>query len=243
MVRVYRKLLHAVDNHGLRGLLVRAASKLKRSDTSVASHGKPDELHPFDVAHNVDTSGYVPGDALTPSDLYNTAYYGISPSTLTRALERLPEPLHNFSFVDLGCGKGRALLVASQFPFLQILGVELAADLVPIAEANTASDPRIEIRLQNALTVAYPDAPLVVYLYHPFLSPQLRLVLANLHRQRRDSAHATYLLYANCSYFKLMSRLKFLRQVWDHSIALSREDAAADRHGITHERFTLYRLV
>lgn len=231
MRQLYRKLLHAIDNYGLRGLLPQPAPSFNDSP----------EPHPFDLAHGTDTSGHIPGEVLTPQDLHNTAYYAISPSALKQALELLPDPKSDFTFLDLGCGKGRALLVAAEFDFLQILGVELSSELCRIAESNTRDNPRIEIRQQDAATLTFPATPLVIFLYHPFLAPVLRRVLTNLERHHRANPHPTYLLYANNTYLKVFARFPFLQQVWDYSIPLSPEDAAADRHRITHERFTLYR--
>ena len=230
--------MHAFDNYGLRGV-IRQLSGRAQPDPPFNESSEP---HPFDRLHATETSGHIPGETLTPSNLYNTAYYAISPSALTHALELLPEPVSGFTFIDLGCGKGRALLVAAQFPFAHIHGVELSAELCDIARLNTASDTRIAIKQAEAATFTYPDAPLVVYLYHPFLAPMLRKVLANLERQRLESSHPTYLLYANCRYEKTMARFPLLEVAWDYSIPLSAEDAAADRHGITQERFTLYRI-
>jgi SAM-dependent methyltransferase len=238
---LYRRILHAIDNHGLRGLALRAWNRLIHRRGSGPAFNELAEPHPFDRLHATDTSGHISGEVLTPSNLYNTAYYAISPSTLTHALQLLPEPVTGFDFVDLGCGKGRALLVAAQFPFAHIRGVELSAELCDVARVNTAADTRIAVEQADAVTVTYPDAPLVVYLYHPFLAPMLRKVLANLERQRRESPHPTYLLYANCRYEKTMAGFPFMQVVWDYSIPLSAEDAAADRHGTTQERFTLYR--
>ena len=230
-MRLYRRLLHAVDNHGLRGMLPQPAPNFNESP----------EPHPFDIAHGTDTSGHIDGEDLTPANLHNTAYYGISPSALTRALELLPEPHSGFTFLDIGCGKGRALLVAAQFEFQQIVGVEISPELCRIAKSNTQTHPRIQIRQQDATDLTFPQAPLVIFLYHPFLAPVLRRVLANLERHHRANRLPTYLLYANNTYSKVFDRFPFLQQVWDYSISLSQEDAAADRHRITHERFTLYR--
>jgi hypothetical protein len=80
----------------------------------------------------------------------------------------------------------------------------------------------------------------VIFLYHPFLRPVLRRVLLNLERQLRRSPRTVYLLYANPGYQATIAQFPRLTQVWDFSIPLSAEDARADRHGITHERFTLY---
>ena len=226
--RLYRRLLHAVDNHGLRGILPQAATEFNDSP----------EPHPFDLAHGTDTSGHIDGAVLTPENLHNTAYYAISPSALKAALAMLPEAASGFEFIDLGCGKGRALLIAAEIDFPRILGVELSSDLCQIAKSNCQRHPQIEVRHQDAATLTFPATPLVVFLYHPFLAPVLRRVLKNL---ERANSHPTYLLYANNTYPKVIASFDFLQQVWDYSIPLSPEDAAADRHRITHERFTLYR--
>jgi SAM-dependent methyltransferase len=233
-----RRLIHAFDNYRLRGVIRQLVG---RAQPDPPFNESP-EPHPFDRLHATDTSGHIPGEQLTPSDLYNTAYYAISPSTLSHALELLPEPVTGFDFLDLGCGKGRALLVAAQFPFAKIHGVELSPQLCAIARTNTVGEPRIRIEQADAAAVTFPDVPLIVFLYHPFLAPKLRRVLGNLERQRRNSPHCIYLLYANCRYERTITRFPSLEVVWDYNIPLSAEDAAADRHRITRERFTLYRL-
>ena len=103
-------------------------------------------IHPFDTLHGTDTSGLLPGTAiaegtgLKAEDL--TAYYGVAPSILGRVIDLwLNEcsPLASIErtvFLDVGAGKGRAMLVASQFPFLRVEGVELNRSLASIAMAN-----------------------------------------------------------------------------------------------------------
>jgi SAM-dependent methyltransferase len=249
------RLLHRYDNDGARSLLLgfyrslRAKFRHQPAPTERPG-GAPDFAHPFDIANAADTSGFIPGEklataplTLTNPDLYTTAYYAISPSSLMQAIERLPgapETLGEFTFVDLGCGKGRALLVAAQYPFHSIVGVELYEDLCRVAKTNTAARPQISIVQDDAATVVYPQTPLVVYLYHPFLAPVLRKVLKNLEQQYMQAPRQIYLLYANPSYPRVMARFRFLKQVWDYAFPLSAEDAAADRHGITAEHFTLY---
>src|ERR1700738_3494295 len=86
-------------------------------------------IHPFDHIHGTDTSGLVPaGHLITghPNDAHVTAYYGVAPSIL-RTLIQLwrettpPRPIRNYTFVDIGAGKGRAMLVASELPFHQVI--------------------------------------------------------------------------------------------------------------------------
>src|SRR6202522_545428 len=86
-------------------------------------------IHPFDLAHNLDTSGLVPaGNLLTghPNDAFVTAYYGVAPSILRTLIHHWretipPHPIHSYTFLDIGAGKGRAMLVASELPFHQVI--------------------------------------------------------------------------------------------------------------------------
>src|SRR5687768_7586014 len=94
--------------------------------------------HPYDVADGVDPSGYVPAaecarDGILPEQI--SPYGGSQPSIVRTALASLPD-LESYAFVDVGCGKGRPLLVASEFAFQRIVGVELAPHLAKIARAN-----------------------------------------------------------------------------------------------------------
>ena len=61
---------------------------------------------------------------------YTTGYAPTMPSALTQALAPLPIQHQDFTFIDIGCGKGRALLIAAQFPFRHLLGVEISTELV-----------------------------------------------------------------------------------------------------------------
>src|SRR6202012_4517788 len=89
--------------------------------------------HPFDVANNVRTSGLIAGRHLKTGhshDRHATAYYGVAPSVFHRLIQRWRRtkpiaPIDDFTFIDIGAGMGRAVLLASETPFRQVLGVEL----------------------------------------------------------------------------------------------------------------------
>lgn len=245
-----RRMIHRWDNDGPWSLLPGLCGT--RRGGGVRGQAAPDSrlggeegfVHPFDRALGVDTSGFIPGEALvngSPSDFYTTAYYGISPSSLTEAIRNVPADPAAMTFVDVGCGKGRALLVAAQFGFRGIVGVELSRELCRVAERNTAAEPRIRVVEADATGFQYPDGALLLFLYHPFLAPVLKRVMRNLETHLTSESREVYVLYANPSYRKVMEKFQFLREVWNYALPLSEEDAAADRHGLTHEHFTLYR--
>jgi SAM-dependent methyltransferase len=62
-------------------------------------------------------------------------YMGSQPTFIRRALDQLGD-IAGSTFVDIGCSKGRPLIVASEYPFALALGCDISADLVKTANAN-----------------------------------------------------------------------------------------------------------
>jgi hypothetical protein len=109
-----------------------------------------------------------------------------------------------FTFLDLGSGKGRVLLMASDYPFRRIVGVELLAALHQIAEQNIAqyrSDSQkcfaLESRCADATVFPIPQGPLVLYLFNPFPEAGLRRAIANLEQDLERKPRTVYLVYHN----------------------------------------------
>jgi SAM-dependent methyltransferase len=109
------------------------------------------------------------------------------------------------TFVDLGCGRGRAVLFAADRGFAGVLGVELDPDLVAQARQNvhrrlsrsaSLSSP-IEIRHGDASDVTLPDGPLLVWLYNPFGPGTLRDVLERLVENHRSAPRPVTMCYFN----------------------------------------------
>jgi hypothetical protein len=99
---------------------------------------KWDRKHPFDREFGTDTSGFLAGDDIAtghPAEEHGSPYAGAQPSVLRRVLDTLPN-LERCTFIDLGCGKGRPMLIASEYPFRDIVGVELSPQLAAAAQRN-----------------------------------------------------------------------------------------------------------
>ena len=116
--------------------------------------------HPIDRIYGIDTSGVVPVEKLHPDPNLQSLiipYAGSQPSIVRRALSTLGS-IWDYAFIDLGCGKGRVTTVASEFPFLEVIGVGLSAALAahgsrqrscgraPISESSASDDHRGECR-------------------------------------------------------------------------------------------------
>ncbi len=100
---------------------------------------------PFDRLSGVNTfdkGRKPPADGVWGTGNYDHAS---SPAIALRyAIASLGIDVRRFVFVDLGSGKGRALLVASTLPFLRVEGVEFSAELHQIALDNIRKYSRVK---------------------------------------------------------------------------------------------------
>jgi SAM-dependent methyltransferase len=111
---------------------------------------------------------------------------------------------HEFTFLDLGSGKGRALLLASDYPFRRIVGVELLPSLNEIAIQNLSryrSESQrcfmMESICADATVCNLPTEPLVVYLFNPFPESGLRHAFMNLETSLDADPRPVYVIYHN----------------------------------------------
>lgn len=133
----------------------------------------------------------------------HSAGYGPTP-----AIE-LFQLLHSLSFeeettfVDVGCGKGKAMLVAALFPFARIEGVELSANLAQRCEKNLAERtyPRIippcNVVCEDARDYQFPKTDLVVFLFNPFDDVIMNSMLDNLTKSLERNPRRVTIVYCN----------------------------------------------
>ena len=160
-----------------------------------------DTRHHVSTRHRVFKSHLdVPG----PSAGHATHYEATDTTVLPRLLRQMKLNHANWTFVDLGAGKGQALFLAASFPFRRIIGVELSPALCALARQNcrtfrslTQRCTAIEIVCGDAAAFPFPPEPLVVYLFNPFDEVVLRRVLVNLTRSLDEHPREAYLIYHN----------------------------------------------
>jgi SAM-dependent methyltransferase len=159
----------------------------------------------WDLLHGVETCGVIPltrfefeSESKTPGLEYSSSH----PRIIRRALRALDLPLERYAFVDMGCGKGRVLLLASELPFARIVGVEFVPQLAEIARQNVRTHRRatqhsraIEVLTLDATDYYFPSEPQVLYFANPFMREQMDKVRRNLEASLRKSPREVIVIY------------------------------------------------
>jgi SAM-dependent methyltransferase len=228
----------------------------RNRDKVVPIHApKPRPVHPFDRMYGTDTGGLIPGSELTtghPNDAHLTAYYAVAPSILDAMIDlwlqtRPTCAIDRYIFLDVGAGKGRALLSASLHPFSQAIGIELNPRLAAIARANLAvfaqrASPLAPARVVegDALEVPLPTTPTVAFLFHPFEAPVLRRFLRRVeshYRHLPDGLPGCFdLLYVNAEHAALLDESPGFTSLFQGIVPMSTADHLADLAEIAEQK-------
>ena len=207
------KLRRAVRRHGVFGLFKVAAgqateiaSRLRPSVRAEMLQGEQRALD-FDQCFGVDTGGRIHPTELTlnhPNQVHAVSYGASDPRDFKSAITSLPIDYPNFVFVDFGSGKGRAILLASEFPFKRIVGVEFSEELHWIAQSNInhfSTNGRqcatVESVCMDAVDYSLPDDDLVCYFCNPFDATLMTQVVANIRESLSRKPREIFVLYYN----------------------------------------------
>jgi SAM-dependent methyltransferase len=199
--------------------------------------------HPFDTKNVVQTSGLIPGRFLKTGhshDRHSTAYFGVAPSVFHELLKRWQKfrpcgPFEQFAFVDVGAGMGRAMLLAAEYPFRKVEGVELNPVLVGIARRNaakwrSAGRARAPMRITcgDAVENRWPRGPCLLLLFNPFGASVLRRLLARLAAVFSNRPGQLDLLYVNHEQEHVIEQQRGFIRLFHGQVRRSRADAIAD---------------
>lgn len=144
----------------------------------------------FDKIHGTDTSGVIPLKDLeiNSGNIKDCNWYGPMPvKVFKKIIKNLTLDFHKYEFIDFGSGKGRVLLLASDYGFKKIVGVEFAPELhrisnrnIAIIERDTNKPSAIETLCMGATEYVIPEVPVVLFFYSPFKGQVMQCVLRSI---------------------------------------------------------------
>ncbi|MGA2356005.1 MAG: class I SAM-dependent methyltransferase [Terriglobales bacterium] len=194
---------------------------------------RPDDLvSEFDHKYGVDTEGGFGGwtylsdlDIPGPNWIDGNDYLAISPERFECVMANFDIAFDDFTFIDFGSGKGRALLLASDYPFKRIIGLEFSPELHRTAEENirryrspaqTCSD--IQSVNTDFVDYALPPEASVLFFFHPCRIRVLAMALAGIERSLLASPRPLYVAYVapTLEQQQLFASARFLEKIVDN---------------------------
>ncbi len=176
----------------------------------------------FDERLGVETLDMVPVEQLDIGEQQKLSAIRYEPTPFMEfgyVISRLPINHKDYSFIDVGSGKGRALLMATKFPFQEILGVEFSPELHEIAQGNlrhhcSQLDKQIECRsiCEDATNFEFPNEPTVLFMFNPFKADILTQVIDNLRESHETNPRHIVVIYSNPLHQEVLDDSGFLTQ-------------------------------
>jgi predicted RNA methylase len=182
--------------------------------------------HWFDWRYLVKTCGAASFDGLTVrgSNLEHGNRYEPTRVVLLRWLLKQISPMipPGSALVDLGCGKGRVLLIGAQAGFRKVKGIEFAHELCEIARENCARFqhrvvPATEFCLYESDVVEYKIEPddNVFFMFNPFDDHIHRKVIANINASLARHARTVLICYYNPKFREASDQTTGFKSVMD----------------------------
>lgn len=177
----------------------------------------------FDFQWNLNTCGvlHLSASAVRGKNwLYGNRYQAIDPLTFLDIVRNLAIAYERFVFIDIGSGKGRAVLLATEFPFKRIVGVEYSPELDIIAKDNLTRFPKelqrcknIDLICTDAADFKFPKDPMVVFMYNPFGTSVMKRVINNLTDSFLEKKREIVIVYYSAECSALWDRVDFLQRI------------------------------
>jgi hypothetical protein len=176
------------------------------------------EIDEFDLHYGVSTSGDEPLwrlDIASPNARFGRRHQTTSEWELRAAIQFLGRDPARFTFIDLGCGKGRTLIAASRLGFRQSIGVEFARELADAARTNLVKLQIADASVLHcdAADFLFPAGNLVIYLYNPFTAPVMTKVVANLESRAHRPGDEIYVAYKEPQCAAILDSATFLKRL------------------------------
>jgi SAM-dependent methyltransferase len=172
----------------------------------------------FDWRYGTDTGGHIEQRKLrvaSANQQHAKVYLPSKAGPTSNLLRQLALP-KSATFVDFGAGKGRVLLLAAQYGFARVVGVEFAADLCRIARANvvtflqrTGLTTPIEIVDGDATHLPITSDQRVFFFFNPFAEPVMRTVMQNIEGSLTQFPRRAWVIYNTPAYEHIINRRLF----------------------------------
>lgn len=141
------------------------------------------------------------------------------PQQQTTNKPQVPAGKQQTHFLDIGCGKGRALCVAAHEGFKKVSGLDFARDLCEAAKENLAITkqkmPALEYKVINndAFYFEIPDDVDCIFFFNPFDEIIMSAVVKNIFTSLKKNRRKITVIYVNPLHKELFLKAGF-KESW-----------------------------
>lgn len=234
-----RKLRRSVSQQGLAGTAWKALKWPWKIVASVIVSTSPsrriirEDGRAFDAQYGVDTSedrdyGWMAA-IQSPSWAHGTGFEPVAIREFEMVMAKVAFDATDFVFIDFGSGKGRSLLLASRWPFQEIIGVEYNLRLHEIAQRNIAryvdSDQwctNIRAEHMDALLFSFPMLPLFIFLNNPFDETILRPLAERLKTSFDEQRRSIIVVYLDAVHYRVFEECDIFTRVAEGTLPVGK---------------------
>lgn len=162
----------------------------------------------YEMYFGVKTSGNLNLDELRYNNKKNLqSYEPAGYEIIDKLINIIEVDFSESTFLDYGCGKGRAVIVAAQYPFNKIIGIDLSDNLTDIAKHNVVIMKHkvassVNIINIDAIDYQIPDCVNIVYFFNPFVGEILDNIINNIFISYHRAPRKLYVLFINNIHFE-----------------------------------------
>ena len=150
-----------------------------------------------------------------------TIYMPVNYYILEKMMGEIKKLPHNKTFLDMGCGSGRAMAVAAYYGFEKITGVDFSRQLCDKAKTNfillQKKNPDVTFRVieQDAFIYEIPGDISVIFFFNPFDEVIMKGVIKNIRDSQKKKPRNIWVLYANPQHKNLFLEAGFT-EIYNH---------------------------
>ena len=221
---LWRRTVSSVSRRGVYRTVILGVTKIPQVAAGWADHL-------YDRQHGTDTLRKVELDDLdveSPNKERGIRYDPTRARPFAKLLRTLALPTDG-GFVDFGCGKGRVLMLAADYGFRELTGVDFAASLCEQARANLATcrsrigvDLRVAIYHLDAVDFAIEDEQSVFYFFNPFDATVMGEVMKNISESYAKKRRKLWIIYHNPVWREVLDSSPIVTRSQDFSFSGSK---------------------
>ena len=174
----------------------------------------------FDIKYDIETRHHISSTDLkikSKNKKYAFRYEPIPIENFYASMKNLNIQHEEYNFIDMGAGKGRALLLASDFPFKELIGIEFSKEIYNIAKNNISKfetmnkNNNFNLLYMDAEKYSFPDENIILFLYNPFDGQVLHNVVNNIKLHIENTTKDFIIIYHYPMYSSFYDKQRFLK--------------------------------